>query len=125
MQLKDFLYKLAHKMTNDHPDDLYDYFIHVMDDNGGFLRTRYIYWDKELTDRKISDDIHTVCVAFNEQPDFQNPSSWYFKDPDFDRGRMTKLKMQVFYYDESEESFKSDAAWSKEVGYPVAVKVSM
>lgn len=43
--------------------DLYNYMLHTFDDNGGFLRTRYCYWQEPLKDKEVRKSYKSVLVA--------------------------------------------------------------
>ena len=61
------LYKLLKEVSSilakDNADKLFEYTIHSMDYNGGFLRSRYCYWEKTLTDFECGDDLKTILVT--------------------------------------------------------------
>ena len=43
--------------------DLYSYMLHTFDDNGGFLRTRWCYWEKELKNKRVQQQYKRVLIA--------------------------------------------------------------
>lgn len=62
----DFYRKLARILAKDNEEELFQYIIHSMDDDGGFLRSRYCYWSKELPNQKNGREIKTALVASSE-----------------------------------------------------------
>ena len=121
----EFYKKVANILAKENGEKLFQYIIHAMDDNGGFLRTRYCYWEKELPDRKMYEYPKTVLVALRFPFDFERETEYYEEEPvkaDTD----TLLKMQLFYHDLSDENaFLDEAEWSACVGYPYPIKVDM
>ena len=89
-------------------DDFYEYVIHTSDENGGFLRTRYCWWDKCVEDHKICSDFKKVLVTSKTEIDVNNFRN--IKD-----GEDTVVKMQISY-DEPNASIE-DADWDSQLGY--------
>lgn len=125
MTFFEFLHRIAEILGPSAPDKLFDYMIHSMDDDGGFLRSRYCYWEKTLPEfRGDFSKIKTALVSVKKGCNPDDPEHYYGED--FYGQRLTDLKMQIFYYDESnEESFKSDAEWSSALGFSVAYLIDM
>lgn len=88
-------------LSEKHSDELFDYIIHSMDDDGGFLRSRFCYWDKTLRDRNVGE-VKTALVATQRPFDFENCTDYYFCDVTTG-GKSTIMKMQIYYYDLSDE----------------------
>lgn len=123
--MHDFYRKLARILARDNEEELFQYIIHSMDDDGGFLRSRYCYWSKELPNQKTGREIKTALVALRSPFDFAS-STEYYEEAKVKDGTNTILKMQVFYFDLSkEESFVDEAKWSAGVGFPYPIKVDM
>ena len=121
----DFYRKVAKILAGENADALFDYIIHAMDDDGGFLRSSWCYFDKILQDWKFGADINTALVTLQKPFDFQKSKKYYVEDIP-KAGTETELKMQLFYYDLSDEKrFKDDAQWSAEVGFFYPVKIDM
>ena len=83
----------------------YNYVVYTSDDNGGFLRTRYCWWDKPLGNRNLCDKYKKVLVTCNKEitvDELVNKTD-------------TKLKIQ-FHYDYLDPSFE-DAEWDIQMGY--------
>ncbi len=119
MTIYDFYRRVAEILSPKHVDELFDYIIHSMDDDGGFLRSRYCYWEKTLEDHPFVER-EVALVALRTPFDFEN-STEYYRD-----GNSTLLKMQLFYCDVSdEESFKEEAEWSSCVGFPYPIRVDL
>ena len=89
-------------------DEFYEYVIHTSDDNGGFLRTRYCWWDKCVEDHRICSDFKKVLVTSKTEIDVNNFKK--LKD-----GEYTIVKMQISY-DEPNASIE-DADWDSQLGY--------
>lgn len=123
----DFYHKVASTLSKKNADAIFDYIIHSMDDNGGFLRSRFCYWEKTLPDRPFHCKPQIVLVALQTPFDFDASTDYYEEAKDgLSDYPYTKLKMQLFYTDASEERvFRSDAEWSAEVGYPYYIKVDL
>ena len=48
-------------------DEFYKYVLYTSDNNGGFLRTRYCWWDKPFEDRKLPDGYTKVLVTCKKE----------------------------------------------------------
>jgi hypothetical protein len=72
-------------------DYFYDYALHTFDNNGGFLRTRYCWWDKCLENRELKNKEYRVVLLTAEQP-LNEESFAPLKHLDG-----TKAKMQLDY----------------------------
>ena len=82
---------------------LSDYCKKSFDDNGGFLRTRWIvYKDKLINNKKIKDFENVLITSMTE-----------IKEPLHTNDGSTLLRLQLFY---DEEGKKFDE-WSDELGY--------
>lgn len=137
----EILHRTAGILTNNNNTEaLFDYFIHAMDDDGGFLRTRWIYWDKPLKDGEYDEPPKVLLAALKHPFDFENDFEYYkfetrmgtFQNENGETEKktiteqLTELKMQLFYYDESNETgFAEDADWSGCVGYPYPVRIDL
>lgn len=123
----DFYRKVAKILAKDNSEALFDYIIHAMDDNG-FLRSRWCYWaDKTLENWKDTINARTVLVALECPFDFETSTEYYKKDKDeFTSETITRLKMQLFFCDLSnEDQFADEANWSSGVGFPYPIKIDM
>ena len=89
-------------------DDFYEYVIHTSDDNGGFLRTRYCWWDKCVEDRKIRSEFKKVLVTSMTEIDVKKLAR--LKD-----GEDTIVKMQLTYSETN--ATIEDADWDAQHGY--------
>ena len=118
MSIQEFLKKVAERYCEPRAEELYDYFLHAMDDDGGFLRTRWCYWDEGLKDFSVSDRIHTVLITAREAYDLLHMKYYECGECPWENYLLTNLKIQIFYYDESDPSARSeDIKWSETVGY--------
>lgn len=127
MTLYELLHKVSAKLSEEHADAIFDYFIHAMDDNGGFLRTRWCYWDKELEDHKVSDDMKRVLLVLTTPFDFDKDDTFYETGTGpWEKVELTVLKMQLFYTDMSdEEKLQSELKWCKQMGYRYPILVDL
>lgn len=107
MTLYELIGKISRILTPE-TDEFYHYVLHTSDDNGGFLRTRYCWWDKPLQDYKIPD-MEKALVCFR----------YPFVESDLTKDRKeTRVKLQLFYYFSS-EGWKGDVIWSMQLGYGI------
>ena len=127
MTLYELLQKVSVKLSETQSDAIYEYFIHAMDDNGGFLRTRYCHWDKELKDHKVSDDVKTVLLAMKMPFNFDKEDTFYEMGTGAWEGvKLTSLKMQLFYTDMSDEKeLQSELEWCNQMGYRFPIIVDL
>ena len=122
----DFYRKVAKILAKDNSEALFDYIIHAMDDDGGFLRSRWCYWaDKTLENYKGCDNINTALITLNHPFDFEEEIEYYVKD-DFTNELLPRFKMQLYLEDiSSEERFMEEVNWSSAVGFPYPIKIDM
>lgn len=121
----DFYRKLARILAKENSEELFNYIIHAMDDNGGFLRSRYCYWSKELPNRKVDKEFKRVLVALDNPFDLMSSTN-YYEDDDVHQGSSTVLKMQIVYSELSEDEKFADAVkWSADDGFPYPIKVDI
>ena len=124
MTLYDLLHQVAEKLTKEHSEELYDYLLHSMDDDGGFLRTRWCMTEKTLENFKVGKDIRTVLLTLKYPFDFAGDTVYF--ETDEDGYRRTRLKLQLFYYDLSdEESCQEEVMWSEQVGFRHPVRIDI
>lgn len=130
------LHRTAEILAGDNAEKLFDYIIHSMDDDGGFLRTRWKRSEKVLSDADYSDEPKIFLVALRSQFDLKRDTEYYktntfnAKSEDDETITITELltvlKMQIFYVDLSdEEHFINEAEWSSCVGYPYPIRVNI
>lgn len=120
------LHRTAEILAGDNAQYLYDYFIHSMDDDGGFLRTRWRYIEETLRDAEYSEEPKILLVALRSPFDLKNNTEYYREDTNTFHAQLTVLKMQVFYTDLSDEkSFISNTEWSAGVCYPYPIRVDL
>ena len=101
------LYELIRRVSNiitPETDDFYHYILYTSDDNGGFLRTRYCWWDKPLVDRDLCGEYQKVLVACQKEI-----SANLINKQD------TRLKLQL-HYDWLDMTME-DMEWDIEMGY--------
>ncbi len=78
------------KIITPQTDSFYEYALHTFDDNGGFLRTRYCWWDRCLENRQVHD--HYDCVLLTAARPFDEGSFAPLK-----HGENTPAKLQLDY----------------------------
>lgn len=99
------LIKSVSEIITPEQNEYSNYVLYTSDDNGGFLRTRYCWWNKSFKDIKLQDEYKQVLVACNKEINVN----------DLVNKNDTKLKIQ-FHYDYLNASFK-DAEWDIQMGY--------
>ncbi len=128
-------------LAGENAEKLFDYILHSMDDDGGFLRTRWKRWEEVvLTNADYSDEPKIFLVALRSPFDLKNNTEYYKEEtntfnPQSENGeqetvtiteQLTVLKMQIFYDDLSDEkAFVSNSEWSACIGYPYPIKVDL
>lgn len=136
MKFYEVLHRTAEILAGENAEKLFDYIIHSMDDDGGFLRTRWKRSEKVLRDADYSDEPKIFLVALRSQFDLKRDTEYYktntfnAKSEDDETITITELltvlKMQIFYVDLSdEEHFINEAEWSSCVGYPYPIRVNI
>lgn len=107
------LLKRLSKILTPETDSFYGYALYTSDDDGGFLRTRWCWWDdKPVADHGIAPDLHTVLVTARTEiaeTGLTTRESW--------EGlyECTTLKMQI-HYDIWDAEFE-DADWDRQLAY--------
>ena len=102
---------------------LYDYMIHSFDNNGGFLRTRYCYWDRPVSDFRIAD-LCEVLICFRQafrEGDPYYETERYGEHLQFEQ-KNTLVKMQLFY---GSDDMDGNIEWSRQMGYPSAYIIDL
>lgn len=113
------LYKhISTILTKKNTNELFDYIIHSMDDNGGFLRSRYYYSDSTLPDMECNEEQKIILVSLWTPFDFNCTTNYY-------DGKETLLKMQLFYEIFNEEEFIKTLKWSAAVGFEYPIRVDL
>lgn len=125
MTLYDLLKKISFILARDNENDLFQYMIHTMDHNGGFLRSRYCYWEKTITDFKCDSSIKTVLVTLRTPFDFDKTKE-YYEDSELPEYPFTLLKMQIFLHDLTDnEELETEIKWSRAVGFSYPIKIDL
>ena len=104
MTLYDLIKSISAIITPD-TNALYNYVLYTSDDIGGYLRTRYCWWDTPVKNRKIADHYDRVFVASMKPINIK----------ELEDTQSTNVKLQIAYCFNS-ASF-DDAEWSSELGY--------
>ena len=118
----EFYREIAFILSAKNGDRLFDYIIHSMDNDGGFLRTRWCYSDKTVRDGELTE-IRTALVALGYPFDLENCAEYYAQKGDV---KETVLKMQLFYTDlSSPKSFERAMKWSACVGFGYPIKIDL
>lgn len=144
MKFYEVLHRTAEVLAGDNAEKLFDYIIHSMDDNGGFLRTRFKRSERTLREREYDREPRIFLVALNSQFDLKRNTDYYDettfgsvtalnddgttqKIAEFnDTFLSTILKMQIFYRDLSDEDkFGAMSRWSAAVGFPYPIRVDL
>ncbi len=102
------LYKLIKQVSNlitPESNDFYNYVLYTSDDNDGFLRTRWCWFDKSIADKTLHSEYKKVLVTCNKE----------ISADDLVNKEDTNLKLQ-FHYDYLDPTFE-DAEWDLYGGY--------
>lgn len=105
MTLYDLIKKVSLIITPE-TDAFYEYVLHTSDNNGGFLRTRYCWWDSPVNNFDLGDRHYNKVLVTMKAPFVEENLC---KRPD------TLAKIQ-FDYGET-DAMLSDADWDAELGY--------
>lgn len=125
LTLYELLKKVSSILAKNNADELFEYTIHSMDYNGGFLRSRYCYWEKTLSNFECGDDLKTILVTLRMPFDFCN-STQYYEESDFTNSPFTLLKMQIFLCDlTNKEHLNQEIMWSSGVGFSYPIKINL
>lgn len=134
------LHRTAEILAGENAEKLYDYILHSMDDDGGFLRTRWKRSKRVLNDGQYSKEPKIFLVALSSPFDLKHNTEYYeertgtFTEQSEDgelktvmiTEMLTVLKMQIFYTDMSgKNKFASESKWSACVGYPYPIRVDL
>ena len=126
MTFFEMLHKTAEILAGDNADEFFDYIIHSMDDDGGFLRTRWKRTDKTLNDADYRDEPTIILAALRSPFDLKHDTEYYEEETNTFKETLTVLKMQIFYYDLSDkDSFLEECEWSACVGYPYPIRIDL
>lgn len=125
MTLYELLRKISSVLAKNNAAKLFEYMVHAMDYNGGFLRSRYCYWDKILSDFKCGNNLKTILVTLRRPFDFCNSTEFY-EESNYPDAPFTLLKMQIFIYDLSNKNrLEEEIMWSYEMGYKYPIKIDL
>ncbi len=125
MKLYELLKKTSSILAKENADELFKYIIHSMDHNGGFLRSRYCYWDKTLSNFECGDNLRTILVTLRTPFDFCS-STQYYEEEDSNNFPFTLLKMQIFLHDLSDkENLERVIMWSRAVGFSNPIVIDL
>ena len=92
-------------------DYYYEYALHTFDNNGGFLRTRYCWWDKCLENHELKNNEYKVVLLTAEQPLIEDA----FKPLKHLEG--TNAKMQLDYCNQYATFDTDDIIFDVENGF--------
>lgn len=130
------LHRTAEILAGENAEKLYDYILHSMDDDGGFLRTRWKRSEKALADANYRNEPKIILAALRSPFNLKHDTEYYKEETSSFEGRehetvtvtetLTILKMQIFYTDLSDkDSFADECNWSACVGYPYPVRIDL
>ena len=95
-------------------DAFFTYAVHTFDDDGGFLRTRWCWWeDRPLADRPLPGEIRTVLLTARAP----------IVPEDLRRRPETRAKLQLSYV--LTDATAADADWDVAVGYPYVYLIDL
>ena len=101
MTTYEFYEKIARILAKDNWEALYSYIIYSTDDIGLSLRSRYCRGEKALPNEEYGEEPNTILIALNIPFDFSKSTDYY--ETHDSENSITKLKMQIFLNDLSEE----------------------
>lgn len=114
----EFLYRISEILAPKQTEEFFDYLLHSSDDDGGFLRTRWCYWENPLPDSNSNYQVKIALITMRSKYDFDNLPSFYDED-----GK-TNVKIQVHFGDYSDDdAFYQETLWASSVGFPYPVKI--
>ncbi len=122
MRLYDLLEQVSDILTPQ-THSLYDYMVRTFDDNGGFLRTRFCYWDKPVPNLRIKD-LNEVLICFRQPFQEGDPyyeTERYGENLQYEQ-KNTLVKMQLFYVP---GNMAENIAWSCQFPYPEAYIINL
>ena len=127
MMIYELYEKIAFILAQENATSLFDYIIHSMDDDGGFLRSRWCYWKETLPNQEVQSEIKTMLVTLRSPFDFATSTEYYEEvENDITSELLTVLKMQLFLYDLSdEEQLINTIEWSADRGFPFPIKIDV
>ncbi len=79
------------KIVTPNTDHFYEYALHTFDNNGGFLRTRYCWWEDCLENRELKNTEYRIVLLTAKEPVYED----YFVP--LKPLEETKAKMQLDY----------------------------
>lgn len=100
------LIKQVSQILTPQTDDFYNYVLYTSDDNGGFLRTRYCWWEKPVDNVSLGEKEYKRVMVTMKKP---------FAENELTINADTLVKMQFDYADTN--ATIDDADWDAELGY--------
>lgn len=118
----EYLYRISEILAPKQAEAFYNYLLHSCDDDGGFLRTRYCYWEKPLLDdTNCNYQVKFALVTLQRRYDFDNLPAFYTSD-----GGATTIKLQIHLGEyQDEDDFYLESEWASSVGFSYPVKIDM
>ena len=111
----DTLYKLLKRISEiltPDTDSFYRYALYTSDDDGGFLRTRYCWWDdRPVRDFNLKGDYGTVMVTAKEEITEERLTSRKL----WENVQLTSLALQIHY--DLRNAELGDADWDRQFGF--------
>ena len=108
MTLYDLIQQVSDIITPE-TGTFYHYVLHTSDDNGGFLRTRYCWWEEPVENFEMGDEPYDKVLITTERP---------IDIKDLENREKTLVKMQFSYGDFDLAITNLD--WDWELGYSFA-----
>ena len=130
--LKDFkklyrkFWQIAEVLAPEHTEELFDYIIHAMDNDGIFLRSRYRWWDKILPDNDHTSDSKTMLITLVGNQDFEDVENYYKDAKECFSFPYTNLKFQLFLGDyQDKKKLYNASEWGYRMGYSYVVIIDL
>lgn len=113
----DFYMRIAEILVPENPEVLFDYILNAMDDNGGFLRTRFRYFENPLPNKEGPYDKQYALVVLRQNFDLNDVSKYYRKTDN----RETALNMEIFAYSFSDDEYDLAKSYVTFYRYPIKI----
>lgn len=105
MTLYELIKQISEILTPE-TDSFYNYALYTSDDNGGFLRTRYCWWEKPVDNKKLGKKEYKKVMVTMGEP---------FDEKKLTIKEDTLVKMQITYG--VTNATIDDAEWDIQLGY--------
>ena len=117
----EFLHRIAEILVPNQTEAFFRYLLHTSDENGGFLRSHYCFWEKPLPDDTDCNYLVKVAlVTMQQRYELDNFPAFYTTNG----GAAIKLQVHFGEY-QDEDDFYLESEWASSVGFSYPVKIDM